>query len=123
MFEEALTRVLLDPKHTSTIQGQPCKFHSVITQGFGLRVSPSQLGKPAFKEALMEVLINHKYTAAAQAMSAKIRARKNTPVQEAAGVHSLLLWQHNNSIGDLKYMQHPLDYIDPVSNLVNQILH
>lgn len=112
MFEEALTRVLLDPK--STTQGQPCKIHSIFTQGFGVRISSSQLGKPAFKEALMEVLINPKYTAAAQAMSAKIRARKNTPVQEAAGVHSLLLWQHNNSIGDLKYMRHPLDYIDPV---------
>jgi len=70
-------------------------------QGFGLRVSPSQLGKPAFKEALMEVLTNPKYTAAAQAMSVKIRARKNTPVQEAAGVHLSLLWQHSSSIGDL----------------------
>ena len=54
-------------------------------QGFGLRLSLSQVGKPAFKEALMEVLKNPRYTVAAQAMSVKIRARKNTPVQEAAG--------------------------------------
>lgn len=57
-------------------------------QGFGVRLSPHQAGRPAFKEALMEVLTNPKYTAAARAMSVKIRARSNTPVQEAAGVPS-----------------------------------
>ena len=35
----------------------------------------------------MEVLTDPKYTLAAQAMSVKIRARKRTPLQEAAGVH------------------------------------
>ena len=43
----------------------------------------------------MEVLRNPKYTVAAQAMSVKIRARKNTPVQEAAGEHSLSLSQQS----------------------------
>ena len=33
----------------------------------------------------MEVLGNPQYAKAAKAMSVKIRARKNTPVQEAAG--------------------------------------
>ncbi len=54
-------------------------------QGFGVRVEPTQAGTPAFGEAIMEVLSNPRYTKAAQAMSVKIRARKNTPVQEAAG--------------------------------------
>ena len=48
-----------------------------------------QAGTPAFREAIMEVLSNPRYTKAAQAMSVKIRARKNTPVQEAAGKHSI----------------------------------
>jgi UDP:flavonoid glycosyltransferase YjiC (YdhE family) len=55
-------------------------------QGFAVQLSPHQAGTPAFREALMEVLTDPKYTKAAQAMSKKIRARKNTPVQEAAGV-------------------------------------
>ena len=55
-------------------------------QGFAVQLSPHQAGMPAFREALMEVLTDPKYTKAAQAMSVKIRARKNTPVQEAAGV-------------------------------------
>ena len=50
-----------------------------------MRVSPGQAGTPAFGEAIMEVLGNPQYTKAAQAMSIKIKARKNTPVQEAAG--------------------------------------
>lgn len=56
-------------------------------QGFGVRVSPMQAGTPAFKDAIMEVLSNPQYTATAEAMSVKIKARKNTPVQEAAGEH------------------------------------
>ena len=39
----------------------------------------------------MEVLTDPKYTLTAQGMSVKIRARKRTPVQEAAGVHLSLL--------------------------------
>ena len=48
-------------------------------------MSPTQIGTPAFGEAITEVLSTPRYTKAAQAMSVKIRARKNTPVQEAAG--------------------------------------
>ena len=55
-------------------------------QGFGLQVDPTQAGTPAFQKALMAVLTDPQYTKAAKAMSVKIRARKNTPVQEAAGV-------------------------------------
>ena len=54
-------------------------------QGFGVRLNPSQAGTTGFGEAIKEVLRNPQYTEAAQAMSVKIRARKNTPVQEAAG--------------------------------------
>ena len=50
-----------------------------------MRVDPAQAGTPAFGEAIMEVLSNPQYTKAAESMSVKIRARKNTPVQEAAG--------------------------------------
>ena len=57
-------------------------------QGFGVRVSPTQIGTPAFGAAIMEVLSDPRYTKAAQAMSVKIKARKNTPVQEAAGEQS-----------------------------------
>ncbi len=61
----------------------------VAMQGFGVRLDPSQAGTPAFGEAIMEVLSNPQYTEAAQAMSVKIRARKNTPAQEAAGKSTL----------------------------------
>ena len=70
----------------------------------------------------MEVLTNPKYTVAAQAMSVKIRARKNTPVQEAAGVHSLLLSQHSSSVGDPRHAT-PVGSHNPCLSLVNQILH
>ena len=61
---------------------------SFCMQGLGLQLRPAQAGKPAFREALMEVLSNPQYAKAAKAMSVKIRARKNTPVQEAAGAKS-----------------------------------
>ena len=61
-------------------------------QGFGVRVSPLQAGTPAFTDTIMEVLRNPLYTAAAQALSAKIKARKDTPVQEAAGEQIILSW-------------------------------
>ena len=38
-------------------------------QGFGLQVDPSQIGAPAFEAAIVGVLINPKYTQAAQAGS------------------------------------------------------
>ncbi|CAL5226014.1 g8820 [Coccomyxa viridis] len=56
----------------------------IVAKGLGVRVDLHQVGKPAFKEALIEVLTDPTYTATAQAMSVKIRARKRTPVQEAA---------------------------------------
>ena len=55
-------------------------------QGFGLQVDPAQAGTPAFQKALMAVLTDPQYARAAKAMSVKIRARKNTPLQEAAGL-------------------------------------
>ncbi len=55
-------------------------------KGFGVQLTPDQAGTPTFRKALMEVLTDPKYTDGARAMSVKIRARKNTPVQEAAGV-------------------------------------
>ncbi|CAK0786592.1 hypothetical protein CVIRNUC_009806 [Coccomyxa viridis] len=63
---------------------QPSNADRVVAKGLGLQLRPAQAGKPAFREALVEVLSNQKYAKAAKAMSVKIRARKNTPVQEAA---------------------------------------
>jgi hypothetical protein len=57
----------------------------VLLQGFGLQLSPFDLGKPAFRDALMEVVANPKYAEGARALAVKIKARKRTPVQEAAG--------------------------------------
>ena len=122
MIEEALTSVLLILSTHQLFRKITANLQYLIMQGFGLRLSPSQVGKPAFKEALMEVLTNPKYTVAAQAMSVKIRARKNTPVQEAAGVYSLLASQHSSSVGDLRHAT-PFGLYNPCPSLVNQILH
>ena len=46
---------------------------SFCMQGLGLQLRPAQAGRPAFREALMEVLSNPKYAKAAKAMSVKIR--------------------------------------------------
>lgn len=54
-------------------------------QGFGEQISHLQIGTPAFREALLRVLTDPIYTRAAQTLSVKLRARKRTPVQEAAG--------------------------------------
>ena len=48
-------------------------------------MEPEQAGTPAFGAAIMEVLGNAQYKKAAQAIAIKIKARRNTPVQEAAG--------------------------------------
>ena len=85
----------------------------VTTQGFGLRISLLQVSKPAFKEALMAVLTNPKYTMAAQAISVRIRARKNTPAQEAAGTHSLLLGQAS-AVLSTSNMQYLVSCMRPV---------
>jgi hypothetical protein len=54
-------------------------------QGFGLQVDASQIGTPAFEAAIMQVLEDPKYSQAAKVASVRLRARKRTPVQEAAG--------------------------------------
>ena len=48
-------------------------------------MDPSKIGTPAFREALVKVLTQPRYTDAARSLSVKIRARKRTPLQEAAG--------------------------------------
>ena len=54
-------------------------------QGLGVKINKLGIKSPAFRLALMAVLTEDKYTEAAMALSIKIRARKNTPLQEAAG--------------------------------------
>ena len=54
-------------------------------QGCGVQVFPAEAGSRKFSTALSEVLTHARYTKAAQALSRKLRARKNTPVEEAAG--------------------------------------
>ena len=54
-------------------------------QGVGVQVLPSQISEPVFLAAILEVLRTPSYSAVAQAMSIKLRARKRTPVQEGAG--------------------------------------
>ena len=54
-------------------------------QGCGVQVSPAEAGSRKFSAALDQVLTNSRYTKAALALSRKLRARKNTPVEEAAG--------------------------------------
>ena len=54
-------------------------------QGCGVQVQPAESGSPTFSVAINQVLTDLQYTKAAQALSRKLRARKNTPVEEAAG--------------------------------------
>ena len=54
-------------------------------QGCGVLVQPVEAGSPSFSAAINTVLTDSQYTKAAQALSRKLRARKNTPVEEAAG--------------------------------------
>ena len=54
-------------------------------QGCGVQVRPAEAGGPSFSAAINRVLADSQYTRAAQALSRKLRARKNTPVEEAAG--------------------------------------
>ena len=55
------------------------------TQGYGVRVDPRQAGTPAFEAAILKVLTDPKYGQAARALSVRVRARKDTPLQEAGG--------------------------------------
>ena len=54
-------------------------------QGCGVQVRPAEAGGLRFSAAIDRVLSDSQYTRAAQALSRKLRARKNTPVEEAAG--------------------------------------
>ena len=54
-------------------------------QGAGVQVRPAEAGSPSFSIAINKVLTKSQYTKAAQALSRKLRARKNTPAEEAAG--------------------------------------
>lgn len=54
-------------------------------QGFGLQVSPFDIATPKFEESLTAVLTERRFREAAKGLSTILRARKNTPVQEAAG--------------------------------------
>lgn len=56
-----------------------------------------QAGTPVFGGAIAEVLSNPRYAKAAHAMSVMIKARKKTPVQEAAGECSLGLQRPNDA--------------------------
>ena len=69
-------------------------------QGCGVQVSPAEAGSRKFSDALDDVLTNSRYTKAAQALSRKLRARQNTPVEEAAGAAV-----HLHQAINLSYMQ------------------
>ena len=57
-------------------------------QGCGVQVHPAEAGGPEFSAAINKVLTDSQYTKAAQALSRRLRARKITPVEEAAGTIS-----------------------------------
>jgi len=66
-----------------------------VLQGMGVRITHKDIFTPAFGEAISKVLQDPKYRAAADLISRKLRARKRTPVQEAAGqwhACSLCVW-------------------------------
>ncbi len=50
-----------------------------------MKISRKDIFKPALVEAIQKVLQDPSYAAAAANVSRKLRARKRTPVQEAAG--------------------------------------
>lgn len=56
-------------------------------QGFALTISHTDLVTPALPEALMRVLTEASFTEAARRVSAKLRTRPRTPLQEAVGAH------------------------------------
>ena len=60
-----------------------------VSQGMGLRVRHRDIGTPAFGQAIRKVLEEPSYRAAAARLSRMLRARRQTPVQEAAGACSL----------------------------------
>lgn len=58
---------------------------TVVLQGMGVRISHKDIFMPKFGEAIRKVFQDPSYGAAAELISRKLRARKRTPVQEAAG--------------------------------------
>ena len=59
-------------------------------QGMGVRITHKDVLTSAFGEAIRKVLQKPSYRVAAGLISRKLRARKRTPVQEAAGVLAIL---------------------------------
>ena len=58
---------------------------AAVLQGMGVRVNHRDIGTPAFGQAIRRVLEEPSYRAAAALISRMLRARRQTPVQEAAG--------------------------------------
>ena len=54
-------------------------------QGFAVRINHADLLTEALPEAILRLLGDQRYAQAAAMVSVKLRARKRTPVQEAAG--------------------------------------
>lgn len=76
----------------------------VVAKGLGVKINKLGIKSPAFRQALMAVLTEDKYTEAATVLSIKIRARKNTPLQEAAD------WiEHVLATGCEPYLKTPED--------------
>ena len=65
-----------------------------VSQGMGLRVRHRDIGTSAFAQAIRKVLEEPGYRAAAVRLSRMLRARRQTPVQEAAGACGLLTQAH-----------------------------
>ena len=65
-----------------------CLQDVAVSQGMGVRVRHKDIGTPAFSQALRKVLEEPGYRAAAARLSRMLRARRQTPVQEAAGARS-----------------------------------
>ena len=59
--------------------------HGIPLQGMGVGILQKDIATQAFEEALRKVVTEPRYTAAARKVSQKLRARKRTPVEEAAG--------------------------------------
>ena len=65
-----------------------------VSQGMGVRVRHRDIGTPACGQAIRKVLEEPSYRAAAARLSRMLRARRQTPVQEAAGACGLLTDAH-----------------------------
>ena len=71
---------------------------AAVSQGMGVRVRHRDIGSPAFGRALRKVLEEPGYRAAAAHLSRTLRARRQTPVQEAAGAGSLHVHAHPSGL-------------------------